>query len=210
MTFPGFFDDAPVIRLRDPLADLLGAAAGGVIEYRYADVVRLAGHSCPTVAGAYLTARIALRILYPDTIPERGGIAVHMPAPETQGTTGVVAQVLTLLTGATGQDGFKGIGERFARNGLLSFATNNGENNGAVRFKRLDTGAAVAVVFDASAVPADESQRARMQAVVQNRETPEQQAEFARLWQARVRRMLLEHADDEAMVRAVPLDDTIG
>lgn len=39
---------------------------------------------------------------------------------------------------------------------------------------------------------ADESQREPMQAVIQNRETPEQQIEFARLWQARVRKMLLE------------------
>lgn len=208
MTFPDFFNEAPVIRLRDPLADLLGAAEGGVIEYRYVDVVRLAGHSCPTVAGAYLSARAALKTLYPDTLPERGDIAVHMPSPETEGTTGVVAQVLTLVTGATAQGGFKGIGGRFARNGLLSFATHNSENDGAVRFERLDTGAAVAVIFDAGRVPADISQRERMQAVMQNRETPEQQAEFARLWQARVRRMLLEHADDPAMVRVVPLGDT--
>ncbi len=174
MTFPDFFDDAPVICLRDPLADLLGAAKEGVIEYHYSDVVRLAGHSCPTVAGAYLTARTALAALYPDSMPERGRIAVHMPSPETEGTTGVVAQVLTLLTGAATQGGFKGIGERFARNGLLSFAKHQGENNGAVRFKRLDTGATVAVIFDASAIPADVSQRERMQAVIQNRETPEQ------------------------------------
>jgi len=34
--------------LRDPLAELLGAAEGGIVEYRYADAVKLAGHSCPT------------------------------------------------------------------------------------------------------------------------------------------------------------------
>lgn len=209
MTFPDFFDEAPVIRVRDPLADLLGAAADGSIEYRYADAVRLAGHSCPTVAGAFLTARAALNALYPDALPERGGIAVHMPSPENEGTSGVIAQVLTLLTGAAGQGGFKGIGGRFARNGLLSFATRSGENDGAVRFERRDTGSAVAVAFDAGRVPADTSQRERMQAVMQGRETPEQQAEFARSWQARVRRMLLEHADDPAMIRVVPLGGTV-
>ncbi len=203
MTFPDFFDNAPVVRLRDPLAHLLGSATDGVMDYRYVDAVRLTGHSCPTVAGAFLTARAALKALYPDTLPCRGDIAVHMPSSETEGTTGVVAQVLTLLTGATGQGGFKGIGGRFARNGLLSFATHNGENGDAVRFERLDTGAVVTVMFDPSRIPADESQRERMQAVIQNRETPEQQAEFARLWQARVERMLLEHADDPAMIRIV-------
>lgn len=203
MTFPDFFDNAPVVRLHDPLAQILGSATDGIMDYRYADAVRLAGHSCPTVAGAFLTARAALKVLYPDTLPERGGIAVHMPSPETEGTTGVVAQVFTLLTGAAAQGGFKGIGGRFARNGLLSFATHSGENGGAVRFERLDTGAAVMVIFDAGRIPADASQRERMQAVIQNRETPEQQVEFARLWQERVRRILLEHADDPGMIRVV-------
>ncbi|HSH48284.1 MAG TPA: hypothetical protein VK991_06830 [Halomonas sp.] len=209
MPFPDFFDEAPVIRVRDPLAALLGAAAEGIMEYRYVDAVRLAGHSCPTVAGAFLTARAALNALYPDALPERGAIAVRMPSPEAQGTTGVVAQVLTLLTGAAGEGGFKGIGGRFARSGRLSFAAHDGENGGAVRFERLDTGNAVAVAFDAGRVPVDISQRERMQAVMQGRETPEQQAEFARSWQARVRRMLLEHADDPAMVRVVPLGSTV-
>ena len=45
-----------------------------------------------------------------------------------------------------------------------------------------------------------------MQAVVQNRETPEQQLEFGRLWQERVRRILLEHADDPALVSIVSLN----
>ncbi|QEA38218.1 hypothetical protein FGL86_03430 [Pistricoccus aurantiacus] len=210
MTFPDFFDDVPVIRLRDPLAQLLGSATDGIMDYRYADAVRLTGHSCPTVAGAFLTARAALKALYPDTLPERGGISVRMPSPEAEGTTGVVAQVLTLLTGAATQGGFKGIGGRFARNGLLSFATRSGKNGGAVCFERLDTGAAVAVMVDAGKVPADASQRERLQAIMQNRATPEQLTEFAYFWQERVRRMLLEHADDPAMIRAIPLNDTVA
>ncbi len=205
MMFPDFFDKAPVIRVHDALAQLLGTTANGIMEYRYADAVRLAGHSCPTVAGAFLTARAALKALYPDTLPERGGISVHMPSPETDGTTGVVAQVLTLITGAAGQGGFKGIGQRFARHGLLSFATEQSEHNALVRFQRLDTGAAVMVSFDAHRIPADASQRERMQAVIQNRETPEQQADFARLWQARVETILLVHADDPALLSIVAL-----
>lgn len=208
MTCPSFFDDVPSIRLYDPLAELLGSAEHGVMEYRYVDAVRLAGHSCPTVAGAYLTARAALSALYPDSLPERGGVAVRMPTPETEGTTGVVAQVLTLLTGAAAQGGFKGIGGRFKRQGLLSYAARSGENDGAVRFERLDTGAAVAVLFDANRIPADASQRERMQAIIQSCETPEQRVEFARHWQARVRRILLEHTDDPMLVRVVTLSDT--
>lgn len=206
MTFPDFFEHAPVVRLRDPLAKLLGSTTDGTIDYRYVDAVRLAGHSCPTVAGAFLTARAALKALYPDTLPERGGVSVLMPSPETAGTTGVVAQVLTLITGAAAQGGFKGIGSRFARNGLLSFATHGVEHDDAVRFERVDTGAAVKVKFDFNRIPADESQHERMQAVIHNRETHEQQVEFARLWQERVRRILLEHADDPSLIGVVHID----
>lgn len=206
MTFPEFFNAAPVIRMQDPLAELLGSATNGIIDYRYEDAVRLAGHSCKTVAGAFLTVRAALNALYPNSMPQRGGISVHMPSPEKHGTTGVVAQVFTLVTGAAAQGGFKGIGKRFGRNGLLSFAAKNDEHDGAVRFTRLDTKAAVYVLFDASKVPLDESQRERMQAVIHNRETVEQQIEFARLWQARVSTMLLKHADDTEMLRLIKVN----
>lgn len=50
MNYPPFFADIPKIVMRDPLAALLGAAQDGVIEYAYLDAVKLAGHSCPTVA----------------------------------------------------------------------------------------------------------------------------------------------------------------
>ena len=46
--------------MRDPLAEFLGAADGGRLEYTYADAVKLTGHSCPTVAGAWLATRRAL------------------------------------------------------------------------------------------------------------------------------------------------------
>ena len=62
--FPSFFADAPTLTVRDPLAEFLGAAQQGIMEYRYVDVVRLAGHSCPTVAGAYLMTLHGLRALY--------------------------------------------------------------------------------------------------------------------------------------------------
>ena len=76
MHYPEFFDAVPRIRLRDPLAEFLGAFEGGVIEYAYLDAVRLAGHSCPTVASAYWLTRQALRALYGDALPERGGVRV--------------------------------------------------------------------------------------------------------------------------------------
>ena len=60
MQFPAFFEQAPSIRLYDPLAQFLGATPTGIMEYRYADAVRLCGHSCPTVASAWLMGIKAL------------------------------------------------------------------------------------------------------------------------------------------------------
>ena len=78
MRTPAFFEAVPAIVVPDPLAELLGAAEGGVIEYRYVDAVKLAGHSCPTVAGAWLMTRAALARLYPGAMPRRGEIRVEL------------------------------------------------------------------------------------------------------------------------------------
>ena len=203
MNFPDFYEHAPVVRTQDPFAAMLGAARDGVLEYRYLDAVRLAGHSCPTVAGAFLVGRAALAALYPDGPAERGAIAVHMPAPEKEGTTGVVAQVLTLLTGAAADNGFHGIQGRFRRKGLLSFADcREGE---AITFKRLDNGAGVAVSLDVSPVPGDPAQGARLAAILQETADDSQRTAFADAWQDRVRRLLLEFADDPRVIRVSPV-----
>ncbi|MEO8803641.1 MAG: hypothetical protein ABI304_00595 [Rudaea sp.] len=199
MGFPAFFEHAPVVRVRDPLAELLGAADDGIIEYRYADAVRLAGHSCPTVAGAFLMARAALLALFPDELPQRGSVAVRIPAPEDSGTTGVVAQVLTLLTGAAAENGFKGLGGRFARNGLLEFAAV--ESGSAITFQRTDTGASVSVDLDFASVPPDPAQRALLTAILQDRADADQRKAFGAAWQDRVRRLLTEHANDAQVIR---------
>lgn len=198
MGFPAFFAQAPVLRLRDDLSMLLGATPDGIIEYRYADAVRLAGHSCPTVAGAWLCARAGLRALYGEAVPERGGVSVHLREAEDAGVTGVVGQVLTLVTGAAGAGGFKGLGGRHARNGLLHYGDGG---SASLRLRRLDTGAAIEVVLDTAPVPADAEQRALLGAVVQGTADPDQRHRFGEAWQARVRRLLLDHADDPAVVR---------
>ncbi len=199
MGFPQFYEMAPVVRVHDALAELLGAAEGGMIEYRYADVVRLAGHSCPTVAGAFLMARAALAALYPGVLAERGGLAVHLPAPENDGTTGVTAQVLTLLTGAAAVNGFQGIAGRYARHRLLTYAEHR--QGAAVAFRRLDNGVSVTVEIDTSPLPGDPLQRERLMAITQGVADVEQRAAFADAWQARVRSLLLDHADDPCVVR---------
>jgi hypothetical protein len=203
MSFPDFYEQAPVVRTHDSFAALLGASRDGMLDYHYLDAVRLAGHSCPTVAGAFLMGRAALAALYPEGPAERGGIAVHMPAPESEGTTGVMAQVLTLLTGAASDNGFHGIQGRFKRRGLLSFAERReGE---AITFTRVDSGKSVAISLNVSPVPGDPAQGARLAAILQDRADDEQRAAFADAWQDRVRRLLLEFADDPRVVRITPV-----
>ncbi|MEO5812035.1 MAG: hypothetical protein ABIU96_11565 [Rhodanobacter sp.] len=194
MTYPAFFDQAPHITLRDPLSDFLGAAEGGVMEYTYVDAVHLAGHSCPTVAGAFLMARAALRALYPDQPAERGAISVHIPGPEDEGVNGVIAQVLTLITGAAAANGFHGIGGHFVRQSLLSYADTARSDD--IQFTRRDTGASVSVRLDLSTVPAAPHLRELLIAALSDGATTTQRKDFAEAWQGRVQRLLLEHADD--------------
>ncbi|MBU1664885.1 MAG: hypothetical protein KKG92_05735 [Gammaproteobacteria bacterium] len=199
MPFPNFFAQIPPLTLRDGLAEVLGAAAAGVIEYRYEDVVRLAGHSCPTVAGAWLMARHGLAALYPEGLPERGGISVELRAAQDAGTTGVVGAVLGLITGAAGEGGFKGLGARFGRRDLLLFGA---EIAAEVRFTRLDNGASVSLEYHPEAVPPAAGMQSLMPRVVSGQADAFERAEFARLWQERVQRILLEHGDDPAVVKA--------
>ncbi len=201
MALPAFYDAAPRILMYDPLAAFLSAADMGLVDYGYADAVRLAGHSCPTVAGAWLMARAALRALYGDAPAERGAIEVTMSAAEDDGTTGVIAQVFTLLTGATVDNGFHGIAGRFDRRWLLAYG--RGDPGAIAAFRRRDTAAAVRVSMDLSRVPFAGDIRPLMQRALSAQASDSDRQSFGAMWQDRVRRLLLEHADDETVVRVM-------
>ena len=201
MSFPEFFAAVPAVVVRDPLAELLGAAAGGLIEYRYADAVRLAGHSCPTVAGTWLMTTRALMSLYGDATPVRGQIAVALGEPEEAGVAGVMAAVAGLLTGAAGCGGFKGLGGRQARCGLLRFGA---AGVAGMRFTRQDTGAAVDCRLRLESVPADPRLGPLLGAILSDQADDGARREFARLWQDRVRRILIDHGSDPALVDLQP------
>jgi hypothetical protein len=197
---PEFFDAAPRITLHDTLAEFLGAAREGLFEYTYADAVKLAGHSCPTVAGAYLLAARALSLLYPDATPERGAIRVELRDPQDAGVTGVIANVIGLITGAAAAGGFKGIAGRFVRQGLLRFGV---PMQGLVRFTRTDTGASVELDYHAERVPGHPSLRDAMaEALAPDAATADRQR-LGELWQARVRAILVEHAGDPGLIEVV-------
>lgn len=194
MTFPEFFDKVPRITLHDPLADVLGSVTGGLMSYGYADAVRLAGHSCPTVASAYWLGVRAIKTLYGDAMPARGAIEVSLRDPLESGTVGVVANVLGLLTGAASDGGFAGIGGQFVRRGLLHFNANLETD---LRFTRTDTGQAVLAQANPHRVPGNPQTMRLMQLCLSAQATDEQRIEFGRLWQQRVQRILLDHAWDD-------------
>ena len=203
MNYPDFFDAVPQISLYDPLAEFLGATEEGVMRYGYFDAVRLAGHSCPTVACAYWSTYRALSFLYPDTLPVRGDIRVEFGQDSTSGVTGVIANVVSMLTGAMSDNGFKGIGGRFDRRKKLYFSV--ADLQAEIRYTRLDTMQSVNVTANPQLVPASPRLPGLMSACLSGSATPEEAREFGQLWQVRVRRILLEHGDDPAVFAVTPV-----
>ncbi len=202
MQTPAFYSQVRSLTVYDPLAEFLGAAENGRIEYRYIDAVKLAGHSCPTVAAAYWMTLKALTSLYPDSLPQRGGIRVEFRQDLLSGVTGVMANVITLLTGATHDTGFKGIGGRFDRRKLLHFSANVGEE---IRFTRVDSGQAVDVAARLQVVPFAPQTVELMQKCLDGSATAEEAAQFRENWQARVRALLLDHGDDHEVFPVLPV-----
>lgn len=196
MPFPDFFDRAPTIRLFDPLMRFLGGSDDGVLEYGFEDAVKLAGHSCPTVAGAFLMVRAGLRALYGGEMPERGAVRVTFPDGADAGVTGVMANVASLVTGARGDDGFKGIAGRFDRRDLLLFGQ---AGAGAMTLERLDGGGRAEIVYNAHLVPHRPEIGPLLERCVAGLADADEVKVFGVLWQDRVRR-ILERADDPELL----------
>ena len=137
MNYLPFFDEIDKIRVYDDLAKFLGVNSDGIIEFSYLDIVKSAGHSCATVAGAYLIALKGLEALYGDELPQRGDIKIELKKITTDDNTGVVGSVLSNITGATVDYGFGGIPTgKYNRRGLLFFGA---DIDSDVCFTRLDT-----------------------------------------------------------------------
>ena len=117
-----------------------------------------------------------------------------------RGTTGVIASIATLLTGAAAETGFGGIGPqgRFSRRDLLTFGA---PIAGLMALTREDNGARVELELNASIVPFPAEIQTLMPKAVSGQANTEELARFGALWQSRVRAMLLEHADDPQMLQ---------
>ncbi len=187
MAYPTFYDDVPQITLKDPLADFLGSFEDGIIKIKYINIVKHAGHSCPTVAGAYLITLEALKVLYPDSVPIRGGIKVSFKESMEEGVAGVISNVISNITGATDKNGFKGLNGKFARHSLMDFSM---PINASARFTRIDTGKSVDVTYDPSGVPANPNMQPLMQKMMQGSASSEDKKLFGMFWQERVKEIL--------------------
>jgi hypothetical protein len=186
MNYPDFFDTVASIKVKDPLAQILGVFENGEYAITYLEVVKAAGHSCPTVAGAYIMASEAIKVLYPDNRAVRGNIKVEFSEPLEEGVAGVVGNVISHITGATDKSGFKGLGGQFARHSLMFY---NSDIDSSAKFTRIDTGKSVAVEYNHAAVPADERMMPLMQKIMSGAATSEETKLFGALWQDRVKRI---------------------
>jgi len=206
MKMPAFFDQVPRLRVRDPLADALGCVDGGVLEYGYPDAVRLCGHSSPTVAGAYWITWRVLHELYVGELPLRGGIKVDFRDDARVGSTGMVAAVVQMLTGAAGSSGFRGIAGRFARAGLIRHAAGLPLS---MRFTRLDNGAVIDAAVDLSFAAIDPALELLLQRRT-SRADCTALAQLGLLWHEQVRHLLLDLADDPGVFVIRPLSRQRG
>lgn len=200
MNYPSFFDDIPWITVYDPLAGFLGTTANGLIEYRYLDAAKLAGHSCPTVASAYWMTRLALKALYGDELPSRGGVRVEFAERRDAGVTGVMGSVVQLLTGAAGDEGFKGLSGIFFRNGLMAFGMGGDRQ---IRFTQRESMSRVDVTVDLSKIPMPRELPVLMQRCLSGGADEAENLQFRTLWQERVRCLIQDHGEDPDVFKVI-------
>jgi hypothetical protein len=187
MNYPEFYNQVENIQIYDPLAEFLGSFSDGNIEFSYKDIVKAAGHSCPTVAGAYLMCQQGLNFLYPEQKPVRGQIQVEFKETLEEGVAGVIASVFTHITGATDKSGFKGINGNFIRHSLMNFGSSI---QSSVSLTRIDKDKTVELFYNPAVIPASIEQQELMSLIMQNSASDELKVRFGQLWQARVEKIL--------------------
>ncbi|MBM4053075.1 MAG: hypothetical protein FJ264_00070 [Planctomycetes bacterium] len=202
-----FFNTAEPITLKDPLAVLLGAMDNeGVFVFTYADAVKFAGHSCPAVAGAYKSTQLALKKLYGNETPVRGNIHVTVMGSIDSNVNGPVSQIVTMITGAAADSGFKGFGPagKYGRYNLMSFAPEQKtvpQTTCTLLFQRQDTGKKVEITYNAAIAHSDERMEKLMPLALSGKATEEQAKLFGNLMQERVKIILLQPPEGTFAIR---------
>ena len=187
MNYPEFFDKIETIKLQDNLADFLGAFKDGVVEFSYIDIVKSAGHSCPTVAGAYLMCLEGLKALYKNDLAKRGEILVSFKENASEGVAGVIGNVVTQITGATETSGFKGIAGSFARHSLMKF---NDHITSSIKLQRIDNGNSVEIIYNPNSIQPEPLMIVLFGKFKNGQElTTDEKGTFGKLWQKRVEKI---------------------
>ncbi len=190
-----FFNQVPPIKLTDPLAAVLGAVEEGeIFEYHYSDAVKLSGHSCPAVSGAFKMTELALAELYGSEIPVRGNIRVTIKGEAENGANGPISQVISFITGAAGNAGFTGLQGKFSRYELLTFDAEHPTARGLtaeVEFERVDTGQKTLIRYNSGLLPQSTEMVQLIPLVISGQASKEQLHRFGDLWQERVEQVLL-------------------
>ncbi len=159
--------------------------------FKYTDAVKMAGHSCAAVSGAYKVTLEALKHLYGDDTPVRGDVKVTIKGKPTDLAYGPMSQVISLITGAATETGFHGLGGRYGRYNLLQFDEDNFEVNTFI-FERIDTGKKVKVVYNPQALPENPRMGEVAGATISGSASEAEREEFFSLWQGKVKKILLE------------------
>lgn len=200
-----FFNEVEEIRMKDPLSYILGAMDDGEeMVFSYVDAVKMAGHSCAAVSGAYKVTLEALKRLYGEDTPVRGDVKVTIKGKPTDLAYGPMSQVISLITGAASETGFHGLGGRYGRYNLLSFDEDNFEFNTFI-FERSDTGKKVKVVYNPQALPENPRMGEVAGATMSGSATEAEREEFFSLWQGKVKKILLESDDYPGLLEITEL-----
>lgn len=198
-----FYDDVEPVRLRDPLAVFLGAIdEGDDFIFTYGDAIKLAGHSCPAVSGAYKITQKALKALYGSEVAVRGEISVRVLGSVDNGANGPISQVISLITGAAPETGFAGLGQSFVRKNKLIFDENNEEPNTFV-FTRDDTKKSVKISYHPERISQDEDVPHLFTKCIVGTAKEKEKEKFQKMWQDRVKTVLFEEVKGLFTVKEV-------
>ena len=155
-------------------------------------MVKAAGHSCPTAAGAYRIAQVGLDALYPDDLPVRSEVEVRVSEPRDDATYGVMGRLISYVTGAAQEDGFGGLTGGYGdRQDLLRFDAFEPDSAApTVRFHRSDTGESVEVTYHVSDVPDGGPAPGNLQGIIDGTASSDERELFVEAWHGRVQQVL--------------------
>ncbi len=195
------FPDEPSVTVHDSLAELLGVG-DGLITYTFEDVIKLSGHACPTVAGAFLMSICALKELYENDIPERGDIEITIYDEQSKGVIGPISQVFTLITGAASNNGFHGLAGQYVRSNLMKFIAGTNQPYPFV-FKSISKGKSVGVSYDHSTIAAVPEMMRNLQSMLRENDNSSLREKFLTQWRDHISAILKDAGKQTVLVTTI-------